>query len=473
MISNITNNGLKVNVIKGASVETITSATASCLASKSTATDKATEASASASSASTSASIATAQASIATTKANEASVSATSAESSATIATAKAISATTSEANALYYKDSASTSATVATTKASEASISAGSASTSEANALSYKDSANTSANTATTKANESQISAWEAEAEAMTSESYATEAVDVFVKKYTSNGNGTFTATITTDFSALHWAEKALDAAQGDAVDISYDNSTSNLTSSNVQDGLDEIAVRPSGFKNYIINGKKAVNQRVLTSTDNSYNQDRWYKAGVNWYQGIEGDNNLISGKTYTLSWVGTATASYYVGTATSVTINAQSFTAISNDGNFILTITTGQNLWVKFSSDAMGSTFNYVQLEEGSIATPFEQRPIGLELSLCQRYYQVIAWSDRKTATAAGQYLHQSIRLPVAMRVNPTTITNISAGSVVNAVFIGSATLSNIHFRVEAASSAAGDSYILNRVDALSSEL
>lgn len=29
-------------------------------------------------------------------------------------------------------------------------------------------------------------------------------------------------------------------------------------------------------------------------------------------------------------------------------------------------------------------------VQLEEGSVATPFEQRPIGLELSLCQRYYR-----------------------------------------------------------------------------------
>ena len=29
-------------------------------------------------------------------------------------------------------------------------------------------------------------------------------------------------------------------------------------------------------------------------------------------------------------------------------------------------------------------------VQLEEGSVATPFEQRPYGLELSLCQRYYE-----------------------------------------------------------------------------------
>lgn len=29
-------------------------------------------------------------------------------------------------------------------------------------------------------------------------------------------------------------------------------------------------------------------------------------------------------------------------------------------------------------------------VQLEEGTVATPFEHRPIGMELSLCQRYYQ-----------------------------------------------------------------------------------
>ena len=29
-------------------------------------------------------------------------------------------------------------------------------------------------------------------------------------------------------------------------------------------------------------------------------------------------------------------------------------------------------------------------VQLEAGPVATPFEQRPIGLELSLCQRYYE-----------------------------------------------------------------------------------
>jgi hypothetical protein len=38
-------------------------------------------------------------------------------------------------------------------------------------------------------------------------------------------------------------------------------------------------------------------------------------------------------------------------------------------------------------------------VQLEVGSVATPFERRPFGTELALCQRYYQKL------TSTASGQ--------------------------------------------------------------------
>lgn len=179
------------------------------------------------------------------------------------------------------------------------------------------------------------------------------------------------------------------------------------------------------SGFKNYIINGKKQINQRGSTSTDNSYNQDRWYKVGNNWYQGIEGDNNLINGKTYTLSWVGNATASYYIGSATSATINSQSFTTIANGSSFTLTISAGQNLWIKFSSDATGSTFNFVQLEEGSVATPFEHRPIGLELSLCQRYYEK-GYVSFTSYSAAGSGFGQVHKFNTVKRIVPT-ITNI----------------------------------------------
>ncbi len=218
---------------------------------------------------------------------------------------------------------------------------------------------------------------------------------------------------------------------------------SVSNASQVEVQ----EEQVSPfSGFKNYIINGKKVVNQRGLTSTNNSYNQDRWYKAGNNWFQGIEGANNLISGKTYTLSWVGGATASYYVGNVTSSTINSQTFIPITNGGSFTLTISAGQNLWIKFASDSTGSTFNFVQLEEGSVASPFEQRPIGLELSLCQRYYQKTFAYDVVPANGASVNSindssngivsicpHRSsldgaskitILFPVEMRVSPTIL-------------------------------------------------
>ena len=202
-----------------------------------------------------------------------------------------------------------------------------------------------------------------------------------------------------------------------GNGIDMG-NNPVSNASQIEVQ----ENQVTPfSGFKNYIINGKKVVNQRALTSTDNSYNQDRWYKVGNNWYQGIEGDNNLISGKKYTLSWVGNATASYYVGTATSATINAQTFTAIANGGNFTLTISAGQNLWIKFASDSTGSTFNFIQLEEGTIATSFENRPYGLELSLCQRYFYIFDNPDAlyRINKAVGL---TTIPFPVSMRTAPT---------------------------------------------------
>ena len=183
-------------------------------------------------------------------------------------------------------------------------------------------------------------------------------------------------------------------------------------------------------GFKNYIINGKKVVNQRGLTSTDNSYNQDRWYKAGNNWFQGIEGDNNLVSGKTYTLSFVGAAAASYYVGTATSSTINAQTFTSIANGGNFTLTISAGQNLWIKFASDATGSTFNFVQLEEGLVATPFEHRPYGLELMLCQRYYEIGSGYGLSYASSGTSYQRSVITYKVSKRLSPSIVVTKVSG-------------------------------------------
>ena len=52
---------------------------------------------------------------------------------------------------------------------------------------------------------------------------------------------------------------------------------------------------------------------------------------------------------------------------------------------------VPTGQQTtWGTASNDAFYITG--VQLETGSVATPFEHRSIGHELELCKRYYQVL---------------------------------------------------------------------------------
>ena len=91
---------------------------------------------------------------------------------------------------------------------------------------------------------------------------------------------------------------------------------------------------------------------------------------------------------------------------------------------------------MWIKFLSNDTGSTFNYAQLEEGSVATPFENRPYGIELSLCQRYF----WKTTNGGMILNPYSVQStismtIKFPVTMRVVPTeAMANGYSASITN---------------------------------------
>ena len=69
-------------------------------------------------------------------------------------------------------------------------------------------------------------------------------------------------------------------------------------------------------------------------------------------------------------------------------------------------------------------------VQLEEGIVATPFEHRPIGVELSLCQRYFYEAtvqtSWGNT-SSVAMGFFYH-----PVQMRAQPdVSQVSVSTGS------------------------------------------
>jgi hypothetical protein len=80
-------------------------------------------------------------------------------------------------------------------------------------------------------------------------------------------------------------------------------------------------------------------------------------------------------------------------------------------------------------------------VQLEEGSVATPFEQRPIGTELALCQRYYYQLqegGFNRLGVVPNATTYRESPFFFPVTMRVAPTV--TITAGTVY--LFLANAT-------------------------------
>jgi hypothetical protein len=87
-------------------------------------------------------------------------------------------------------------------------------------------------------------------------------------------------------------------------------------------------------------------------------------------------------------------------------------------------------------------GATFYItgVQLEAGSVASPFERRDYGRELMMCQRYYQFVGGTASgfpllQGYTTSGTTLAAPISFPVVMRASPTTIVIVGTWALSNA--------------------------------------
>ena len=111
------------------------------------------------------------------------------------------------------------------------------------------------------------------------------------------------------------------------------------------------------------------------------------------------------------------------------------------------------GQNVNI---GDTIGNTFYItgVQLELGSTATAFEHRSYGQELSLCQRYFQMLGGDTTFSAShawATGAVFNttdcwMSYQLPTTMRASPTITNDISSG-VVQMISDGTKTVSALN--------------------------
>ena len=215
-------------------------------------------------------------------------------------------------------------------------------------------------------------------------------------------------------------------------ANDISVDNNR-DVTLSNLRSD------QPMTFRNKIINGNLSnpIKQRGISTITGAtgYTYDRWYYDGTTYlYQGIE-DKNVNNG-TYVISWEGAGiNAAWKVSTDTTAGNGPDAttgFTSVSNGGTFTVNEVTeySKHLWIRF--DGTLANLNKVQVEEGTVPTPFEHRPYGIELALCQRYYETddaengadTRISMNKGTTDAAYYW--SYPYKVTKRVLPTVTIN-----------------------------------------------
>lgn len=236
--------------------------------------------------------------------------------------------------------------------------------------------------------------------------------------------------------------------------------------------------------YRNLVVNGSGQFNQRgyvsgAATTVANQVTLDRWrvVVAGQSlaFGAGVPGQGRTITfpaggadqvfeaaavkGGVYTVSWIGTATA----------TVNGA---VIANGGQ-----TAVLPAYTAVTLRMLGGTGEDIQFERGAAKTPVEQRPPQIELALCQRDYvkSYAIGTTPQSAALPGRYwfagnvggsVNGRVDFPVPMRAAPAvtlydqtanvnSTLGFAAGGTFTARAASAANITDRGFEVNAAAS------------------
>jgi hypothetical protein len=185
---------------------------------------------------------------------------------------------------------------------------------------------------------------------------------------------------------------------------------------------------------------------------------------AGGNATLSVDLANSLLTTVTWTASYATTADTFGTIGTPTKTQIATGTFTVNSTVTNYTAPIaipaaaTTGIEILLTVGAQTSGTwTIGNMQLEAGSVATPFDRRDYGREFIMCQRYYESASLRQRIDPFPFGS-LGFTTSFAVTKRATPTTTATAVLGTILGAP-IGSTTGIYIEFSAGASGNAAAN--------------
>lgn len=199
---------------------------------------------------------------------------------------------------------------------------------------------------------------------------------------------------------------------------------------------------------------------------------------AGQTCTLSVELANSLLTTVTWTASYANTADTFGTIGTPTKTQISTGTFTVTSTMTRYSVNIaipsaaTTGIEVLFTVGAQTSGTwDIDNVQLEVGTVATPFERRQFGQEVVLCQRYYISLPGQTLFTGyNSGGDGFYSTINFPVLMRATPSFVSNTTATLNANTFAVSSSTSSTV--RMGALATAAGLAYVFYNIT-MSAEL